>query len=554
MEIIEESAFAQSKVIEINIPSTVTSIEKRAFYSCTSLNKVVLPNIENLRQYTFYKTAISSIDLPLNLVKIESFCFYQCTKLTSVILPDGLQTLDGNAFSETTNIQFGENSNFYLDSQKLIIDKKNLTISQYIGPNEAIDFTILASITNIKPNAFYDKSNLQSIIFPSDSKLQVINDYCFYNCYNLNFVSIPHSLTYIGRQAFYNCYNLKTISSNVVTSIASDCFYGCKNLISANFEDSSLENFASSCFYGCTSLVSITLPYHLTNIYANCFGNCTKLNSVVFPSTLITIYENAFQNTALTTVDLLSCNSLNEISNFAFSNIEKLTKIILPQNLNIINVEAFSYTSITNFTVPLSLTTIGSNAFRSCSKLSTLNIPAGSVITSFGLGAFRDCISISMIECESSNFAIVTGALFDSTRTSLILFPPASTVKYFSFPSDTRTINEGAFMSCKNIVSLFIPTNSISRISRSAFENCVNLKWINIPLSVIYIGEDVFLGCRMISCGIEIENKTKEFRENLIKSCKLDSIALKECRGLVTQRCFHIYHQNIILLAVFIIM
>lgn len=344
------------------------------------------------------------------------------------------------------------------------------------------------------------------------------------------------------------------MASNKISSLGIECFSNCKTLKIIEIFESNVTIVPANCFYGCKQLTIIDIPYQLKVLDSKCFFECSKLSTVTFPSTLTTISEYAFQSCSIQEVNLYNCIVLETIGDYAFSNNLILTKLILSPNLENINVESFSYTSIRNFTVPSSLKTIGNDAFKSCARLSSFVIPADSILETIGIGAFRDCIEIASIECKSPRFSLVTGALFDSEETSLILFPPASPVKYFALPSKTRNINEGAFMGCKNLIFVFIPSNSVKRISSNAFEGCTCLKMINIPLSVSYIGENVFYGCTSLKCGIEVENKTKSFRETLVNIAKLDVKSMRECLGLITQNCRFVFKYNIFLLTPIIIM
>ena len=64
-------------------------------------------------------------------------------------------------------------------------------------------------------------------------RVTIINDNAFYNCINLTDVSLPSSLTKIGRSAFRQCHSINTISiPDTVTFIGKYAFYE-TSLISA---------------------------------------------------------------------------------------------------------------------------------------------------------------------------------------------------------------------------------------------------------------------------------------------------------------------------------
>lgn len=535
-------SFYLSLLVDVNIHENITFIDINAFAGCFYLSKIILPEgLNRLRSNCFASTSISSIDLPSTIEVIETDCFANCKNLFLLTLPEGIKTLTGSICSSWTKLDFKPNSALYIYDQKLVIDKKNTTVMHYIGTNQNIEITILPSITTLRRNVFKGMSSIVSIKFAADSLLTRIDNECFSGCTNMRFINLPNKLEYIGSEAFYNCFNLVSFSSDMLTSLEDSCFFGCRDLLSINIEGSPITSLPSSCFALCSSITQITLPYLLVNISKDSFNGCTKLQSVIFPNTLENLGKNCFMSCALQAVDLFNCNKLNTIPDFAFSNNPSLTKVIFPDQLSSIELESFSFTKIKNFTTPRNLVSIGYNSFKSCRDLASFTIPHDSRLKNIGIGAFRNCISISSIECYSESFTVETGALFNDDRTSLILFPPAAPIKFFSLPSGTKTITEGAFMSCINLVSILIPTNGISRISNNAFEGCSNLRWINIPISVTFVGSDAFLGCTNLRCGLEIENRSKSFLISLVSNSKLDSVCLNDCLGLVTQNCYNVY-------------
>lgn len=79
----------------------------------------------------------------------------------------------------------------------------------------------------------YDETRQEALIPLAfdGSPVVTIVDEAFMNCYNLDKVIIPNSITSIGKFAFYNCSSLdKIIIPNSVTSIGIYAFYHCDNL------------------------------------------------------------------------------------------------------------------------------------------------------------------------------------------------------------------------------------------------------------------------------------------------------------------------------------
>ena len=101
---------------------------------------------------------------------------------------------------------------------------------------------------------------------------------------------------------------------------------------------------------------------------------------------------------------------------------------------------------------------IGSYAFNGCSRLTSLNLPAG--ITEIDAGAFQYC----------------------SGLTSLNL------------PAGITSIGSSAFENCSGLTSLNLPAG-ITEISRGAFNGCSRLTSLNLPAGITSIGNLAFCGC-----------------------------------------------------------
>ena len=169
-----------------------------------------------------------------------------------------------------------------------------------------------------------------------------------------------------------------------------------------------------------------------------------------------------------------------------------------------IDDQAFSGDSITSIYIPNSVTSIGESAFSGCEGLSKINLPNS--VTYIGNNAFYDCTGLSEFNIPNSityigGWAFNNTAWYDHQPNGLIYLGPfAYSYKgelpegsHITLKADTKGICGGAFSAQYNLKSIDIP-NSVQFIGSYAFVWCKGLNSINIPNSVVII-EDLAFDC-----------------------------------------------------------
>ena len=159
-------------------------------------------------------------------------------------------------------------------------------------------------------------------------------------------VSIPKSVTIIGKEAFFKNNLISVTIPDSVTSIGSYAFYNNK------LESVSISNL-------------VTIIIH---DYAFARNNLT---SVTIPESVTSIGLGAFFNNNLTSVDIGS--SVTVIANYAFSK-NKLTSVTIPESVNSIGAGAFKNNELTEVTIPKSVNSIDAGAFKN-NELTEVTIP-----------------------------------------------------------------------------------------------------------------------------------------------------------------------------------
>ena len=109
-----------------------------------------------------------------------------------------------------------------------------------------------------------------------------MSDHCFSGCSGLTSITIPSSVTSLGKSCFQGCSGLTSITiPSSVTSLSESCFQGCSGLTSITIP-SSVTSLSYGCFWNCSGLTSITIPSSVTSLGGACFFICLNLETVYF--------------------------------------------------------------------------------------------------------------------------------------------------------------------------------------------------------------------------------------------------------------------------------
>ena len=187
-------------------------------------------------------------------------------------------------------------------------------------------------------------------------------------------------------KAIGNRTNLTSITVTSGTLNETDWVAVRKNspaLLYLDLEGATYEVTDKDVFYSGNSavpLLTVQLPQGITALGEYAFSQCSALTSIDLPDGLESIGNNAFQIcTSLTSIDLPE--GVTSIRDRAFASCTALTSITLPDKVTSIGEYAFNYcTSLTTVTCQATeVPDLGVDAFKNCSKLDNIYVPAEAV-------------------------------------------------------------------------------------------------------------------------------------------------------------------------------
>lgn len=424
----------------------------------------------------------------------------------------------------------------------------------------------------------------------------------FQNCSILTSITLSSSIIGIGNGAFKNCENLTSItfSPNLVT-IGGWVFESCSQLTNITFPES-LTTIGSDAFKGCIGLTSLTFPKSVTSISMNVFTGCSNLKSIFILGTP-RLYYGAFHGctnaviyaeaeekpeswrsaTILDSIPVVMGYVSHSVTldgiEYAVSLIDSkysvvitgytgdLSEVVIPETIEdypVTNLGSSAFkdcTTLTNITIPANVTSIGAETFVGCTNLKSIIIPE--TVVNIGVGAFKNYTSLKIyakaeskpadwadgwdiykqwgVNCSPVVFGYVSNdvtpngieyalSLIDSTY-SVVITGYQGTEAELVIPSKiegypVKILASSAFNGRSSLTNVTLP-EGITSIGKFAFYGCDKLRSINIPDTVTSIGDYAFGDCTLLS-NITLPEGLTSIGSAAFMSCYLKSIVIPE--------------------------
>ena len=240
-----------------------------------------------------------------------------------------------------------------------------------------------------------------------------------------------------------------------------------------------------SAFLAAGVIATSTVPVTIHNVYADSnyqytIGSST-LSYTITDNDEIEIISYDGTDATLVIPDEIDGKKVTAIGYEAFKGCSGLTSITIPASVTSIGGWAFEGCSgLTSITIPDSVTTIEGYVFYGCRGLTSITIPDS--VTSIGSSAFEGCSGLTSI----------------------------------TIPASVTSIGGWAFEGCSGLTSITIP-DSVTSIEYSAFRGCSGLTSITIPDSVTFIRDGAFEGCSgLASINVDENNTAYQSEDGII--------------------------------------
>ncbi len=467
---------------------TVVGVKDRAFYACSQINYVYLPDtVKSIGEAAFFKCrSLSSVELN-NVETIGDFAFSECN-FSLISIPQSVKSIGRAAFclnDRLSSVRVHPDNLYYRGMRYGLIEIQTGTLILGCADDGYVFLNSNEGIKAIGDFAFYNNEALRW--FDTNGVIEKVGVYAFSGCKNVTEIGIDDGLKEIGAGAFSGCSSLQYMKLyDSVTYIGAESMGG---LASSN---------GLGILQGCTSLKEVYIGTGITEIPAYTFAGCTNLTTIEphseqgYLKNVKSIGFNAFKNCqSLTEIPLPS--GLETIQNGAFVNCFNLKRLEIPEEVtfptgtyglfrNCYNLESVN--------LPANTERIDNSCFMSCSSLKSFVIPSG--VTEIEETAFLGCYSLETLTVEEGNQTLIAkdGCVIERSTKTLVAITANAEI-----PTDgsVEVIADGVLTGIQK-TDITIP-EGVKVIGARTFRDNGRLKSVSIPRSVEKIQDYVFVNC-----------------------------------------------------------
>lgn len=321
----------------IRIPEGVKTIGTYAFRGCRKLIRIQLPEtLEEIAYGAFQECShLRSIDIPAGCKKIFP-CFAGCRQLTRISAAEGNE----NYFSHDGILMSRVDSctrDFHTEKAFETLEN-DCILYAYPASKKGAEYRIPDFVTMIGEQAFHSNRTLQHISIPET--IHTILNGAFEKCTLLQDMIIPETVKRLPYRGFSGCKRLKTVTIlSPSTELPMEIFEQCYQLTSVTLPDT-IKTIEYGAFAECSALEAIHLPTELREIDACAFDSCSNLRSIEIPSKVTEIRSFTFEHCRNLT-EVVIPDSVNKICEYAFTSQDSLRTVVIRSEDIVIDKKAF---------------------------------------------------------------------------------------------------------------------------------------------------------------------------------------------------------------------
>src|SRR5574344_1213261 len=397
--IIGGAAFTNcSALTSITIPNSLTELSSTTFAGCSALTDVYYASTNPtayISNWNLGSTANPARTLHIPSGATDAFNKNGWTTTVFASISDDIPA--GNCGALNSNVSWMLLNNTLTISGTGKIANYNSGNAPWSAYRSSITRVVIESgVTSIGNSAFSGLSALTSVSIPES--VTYIGESAFSQS-GLASVNIPENVTDIGAYAFQSCLVTSVNIPKNVTNIESGAFNMCFMLETITV-DAGNTAYRSTDANGnqCNALLSedgktlitgcknTTIPSDVTTIVESAFSACLGLTAISIPSSVTSIEDDVF--TYCSKITTITVDAGNTAYRSTDANSNQCNALLSKDGKTLI-------AGCKNTTIPIGVTSIGTNAFNGCSGLTSVSIPGG--VTGIGDNTFWGCSTLANV-------------------------------------------------------------------------------------------------------------------------------------------------------------
>lgn len=504
------------------IPNSLTSVKVTggditygAFFGCKKLTSIDVSATESgIAGRAFYNCeALTDLKLPSNINKVGTYAFHACLKLTEITLPDTVTTIEDYAFMNCTGLK------------KVNLGNSVETIGNYAFStcNSLTELTIPDSVNSIGTGILTKCAKMQSLTIPftGDSRKTAEDTYQYPLGYLFGTTSYTGGT--LTKQYYYGSSKTSTTYSN---------YYIPSSLTTVTVTDGNL-NYGA--FYGCSSITEIHLGDGVLNVTPDAFIDTNNLEAIEVTegnpnySSLYRILYNKdktqviwkpAKHTYILTVNFIYADGkpvydtvVQRLKNGASYSVAvpellgysaKFDSVAgaMPEQDLVVDVIYYENEKLTG---------------GSCTDTITWTLYDDGSLIFRGTGAMPDYTSGSAPWAEYADDVLCVYMDSRITKIGAYAFENCVNLKFVDYGYGVSSIGAYAFAGCTGLTSFKLP-ESVTTIADGAFYGCNGLKSVNIPDNITSVGAEAFRGCSTL-VQVTVGGNVTSIGDNAFADC-----------------------------------
>lgn len=544
-----------------HMPESLLEVPVSAFSGCTALNTVEWnQSLKVIHANAFENTALTTVEFPASLTGIDAYAFSGAKELSRAVFPEGLTSIGSCAFASAG-----------MTSVELPESLTTLGNGAWMNCASLSTVQLNAGLKMLPMNTFEGCASLSEVVLPEG--MTEIGARALAGCSSLTNVVLPRSLRVIGGATFENCTALtQLLIWPDVTEIAADAFTGCKELTIQGWNGSAAQLAATAqglpfsaqdqalayrlnatedgyLVSGCDSnAVVLILPAEheempVTGIVSDAFADCAYLRevSVEEGSSGFAVENGVLLNAARTTLLLYPArradtgftvgSTITEIGDYAFAHCANLRTLTIGDQVQTIGEHAFASVNeglcllVTDGSYAQLWASAHGVPFASAATMFTYRVENEKAYVTGYTGTLSEIVVPASIDgCEI--YAIEN--LRNSMLTRVTVSEGIVEIGEGAFQGDSSSLLERVILPGSiRIISRFsfagqthlkeIALGGTTEIGASAFQGCESLTEIDLPDSLLVIGNRAFESSGLTS--LTIPANVTSIGDSFLDSC-----------------------------------